>query len=167
MRTQQDSTASNSPNEAPGLIRRGVAGILDGPLALLPADAALERDSAALLDPAGDPPRKVRLRASSSLKREVDQVAAFELDLRRAESASAPGPVSAGVAHELRGWLNSIVLQVEVIKQGFRSGGCDLVSDSETDALERHLHRLGLALKQILGEGAPITPREEALGSAS
>jgi len=167
MRTQNDSTALNSPDEARGLVHRRVAGVLDAPLALRVSSAAPELDDVAMLDPSGAAPSdKVRQRASSSLTREMDEVAAFELDLRRAESDSASNPVPAGLAHDLRGWLNSIVLQFEVIKQGFRCGGVELMSGSETEALECHLRRLGLALKHILGEGAPLTP-PEALGSAS
>ncbi len=167
MRTQNDSTALNSPDEARGLARRSVAGVLDAPLASRAASAAPELDDVAVLDPAvGTPSDKVRQRASSSLTREIDEVAAFELDLRRAESDSASGPVPAGLAHDLRGWLNAIVLQVEVIKLGFRCGGVDLMSGSETDALECHLRRLGLALTHILGEGTPVIS-PEALGSAS
>ena len=94
-------------------------------------------------------------------------LAAFELDLRRAESASVPGAVPAGLAHELRGWLNSIVLQVELIKHGLQSGAVDPLIGADSEALERKLRRLGLALKHFLGESAPITRREEALASAS
>jgi hypothetical protein len=100
--------------------------------------------------------------ATSSLNREKDRLAAFEIELRCLSSTLPPASIGRDLAHELRGLLHAIALQVESIKEDLESSGQDL--PCEIAELEGQLGRSRRGLKHLLEASARASRSQEALG---
>jgi signal transduction histidine kinase len=142
MRAKQEADASDAGNEVQGLSLRSDACDADTVLAA--------RDS------------EILKHATSSLSREKDRLAAFEIELRCLSSTSPPSSIGRDLAHELRGILHAITLQVESIKEDLECSAQDL--PCEIAVLEGELGRLKRGLKQLLEASARTSRNQEALG---
>jgi signal transduction histidine kinase len=105
---------------------------------------------------------KILQHATSSLGREKDRLAVFEIELRCLSSTSLPSSIGRDLAHELRGVLHGIALQVESIKEDLECSGQDL--PREIAELEGELGRLKRGLKHLLEATARPSRSQEALG---
>jgi hypothetical protein len=75
---------------------------------------------------------------------------------------SPPASIGRDLAHELRGRLHAIALQVESIKEDLESSGQDL--PCEIAELEGQLGRSRRGLKHLLEASARASRSQEALG---
>ena len=170
MKTNKEPALSASPGKACGPTVRSRSRKVDAPSVPIsahgPGDLAcaigdhagatdLERIDGLVVD-------ELEQLALLGLRSEKDRIAAFEIELRRATCASVAGSIDSELAHDLRGRLNAIVLQVEAIKQGPECRGESLAR--LVDSLELDLRRLGLSLKDFLERSASTIQIEEAFG---
>lgn len=104
--------------------------------------AQLESDFGYRLPPVGGDFGKV----AQAINRMADRRGALETTLRRQDRLAALGRVVAGVAHEIRNPLNSLLLTLELLERRIRKGSLsgDEVQEAihEVDRLERILTRL-------------------------
>lgn len=82
----------------------------------------------------------------------ADRRLELETSLRRQDRLAALGKVVAGVAHEIRNPLNSIRLQLELLKRRTQRG---VASAGEIDEAMAQVDRLNAILGQLLGFGKP------------
>jgi signal transduction histidine kinase len=91
-------------------------------------------------------------KVAESVNRMSDRRAALEMHLRRQDRLAALGRVVAGVAHEIRNPLNSLVLTLELLARRVRRGTA--TGDEIRDAIEE-VNRLEQILGRLLAFGGP------------
>ena len=82
----------------------------------------------------------------------ADRRIELETTLRQQDRLAALGKVVAGVAHEIRNPLNSMRLQLELLKRRVHKGSATI---AEVDAAMGQVDRLNTILGQLLGFGKP------------
>jgi signal transduction histidine kinase len=82
----------------------------------------------------------------------ADRRTELETTLRQQDRLAALGKVVAGVAHEIRNPLNSIRLQLELLKRRTQKG---MAATAEVDAAMGQVDRLNTILGQLIGFGKP------------
>jgi signal transduction histidine kinase len=91
-------------------------------------------------------------RVAESVNRMSDRRGALEAHLRQQDRLAALGRVVAGVAHEIRNPLNSLVLTLELLSRRVRKGAA--TGEEIRDAIEE-ANRLEQILARLLAFGGP------------
>jgi signal transduction histidine kinase len=110
--------------------------------------ARLESDFSFRLPPLGGDFGRVAV----SVNRMSDRRSALETNLRQQDRLAALGRVVAGVAHEIRNPLNSLVLTLELLSRRVRKGAA--TGEEIRDAIEE-VNRLEQILARLLAFGSP------------
>lgn len=93
-----------------------------------------------------------------SINRPPDRTAALETDLRTATRFRSLSTLNIGLAHDLRGALNNIVVNLELLKQAIhKSGGAGDVGQSQHYAvlIQKEVSRLNGYIQVLLNLTAP------------
>ena len=105
---------------------------------------------------------------SDDLLRRVEQVVSKlqqrEREVRRAERLAAVGQLAAGVAHEIRNPLTSVILLIETARKDPTAGG---LTEVDLDMIETELHRIEQSLQTFLDYARPPKLRRAPLELAA
>jgi len=97
---------------------------------------------------------------ADALARRVEQVVGRlqqrEREFRRSERLAALGQLAAGMAHEIRNPLTSVILLLETCRQDPAAGA---LTDEDLDLIEQELHRIDGSLQAFLDYSRPPEPR--------
>lgn len=100
----------------------------------------------------GEPARDEADELLHRVEQAVTKLQERERDVRRSERLAAVGQLAAGVAHEIRNPLTSVILLLETTRRDPAAGG---LTDQDLDLIEAELHRIEGSLQTLIDYARP------------
>jgi two-component system, NtrC family, sensor histidine kinase HydH len=107
-------------------------------------------------EPKDAPPDEAADALAGRVEQVVRRLQQREREVRRAERLAALGQLAAGVAHEIRNPLTSVILLLETCRKDPDAGG---LTEEDLDLIEQELHRIERSLQTFLDYSRPPEPQ--------